>query len=78
MKKLFNFLYCFYKGCDEIVNNYPIVRDKNNPAICWVTDINCNKLMFWDKTHPNYKIRIGNFSKTFPLKKNQKQQTNSL
>lgn len=63
MKKFFNELYCIYKGCNEIVDGYPIIRDWNNPAICWVTDPLMNRAGFWDKSHPNYKIRIDSILK---------------
>lgn len=56
--KLLKRLYCILKGCDEIVNGYPIIRDKDNPAICYVTDPSLNLWGFWDKNHPNYKLRI--------------------
>ena len=63
MKKFLNNLYCFYKGCDEIVDGYPVIRDRDNPAICWVTDPLMNRVGFWDKSHPNYKIRIDSILK---------------
>ena len=63
MKNFFNNLYCIYKGCSEIVDGYPIYRDRDNSAICWVTDTYMNKVGFWDKSHPNYKIRIDNILK---------------
>ena len=55
---ILNKLYCMYKGCSEIVDGYPVHRDMDNPAICWVTDPLMNKVGFWDKSHPNYKKRI--------------------
>ena len=58
MKSFLNKLYCIYKECDEIVDGYPVNRDRDNPAICWVTDPLMNKVAFWDKSHPNYKIRM--------------------
>ena len=63
MNKFLEKLYCFYKGCDEIVDGYPVQRDRDNPAICWVTDPLMNRTGFWDKSHPNYKIRIDSILK---------------
>ena len=63
MKSFLNKLYCIYKECDEIVDGYPVNRDRENPAICWVTDPVMNRTGFWDKSHPNYKIRINSILK---------------
>lgn len=63
MKNFLNKLYCLYKECDEIVDGYPVIRDRENPAICWVTDPVMNRTGFWDKSHPNYKIRINSILK---------------
>jgi hypothetical protein len=54
MKRLFEFFGKLYWGCDEFVEGYPVVRDKEKPWLCYVTSATMNRSMFVDRKHPDY------------------------